>query len=186
MHTSTKIIIAENIILFSAPPILWLTSFEPPFAYELHKLLHITGAVLFLGNIVVTGLWMFFADRTHNQQVIHFAAKTTNWMDVCFTGPGVILVFFNGLWLSASWGVAPFGFLNVGWLLIALGLFLLSGVIWFYLIFLQECFIQTTIGNKYPAEFKPLIVRWYIWGAIAISLPLISMALMIIKPTILI
>lgn len=184
MHISTKIIIAENILLFSIPPILWLTGFEPPFNYEWHKLLHITGAVLFLGNIIVTGLWMFFADRTQNQQIIHFAAKITNWMDVFFTGPGVILVFFNGLWLSTNWGSSPFGFLNVGWLLIALVSFVLSGAVWFYLIYLQECIIRATTASVYPGEFKPLITRWYIWGAIAILLPLLSMTLMIIKPTI--
>lgn len=186
MHISTKIIIAENIFLFTIPPILWLTGFERPFSYEWHKLLHITGVVLFLGNIIVTGLWMYLADRTQDQQITHFAAKITNWMDVFFTGPGVILVLVNGLWLSTNWGTIPFVFLNIGWLFIALILFFISGVIWFYLIYLQECFIQATAENSYQNEFKPLIIRWYIWGAIAVLLPLISMTLMIIKPTILI
>lgn len=185
MHISTRIIIAENIFLFVIPPILWLTNFDRPFSYEWHKLLHIAGMVLFLGNIIVTGVWMYFADRTQDQKIIHFAAKTTNWMDVFFTGPGVILVFVNGLWLSASWGEVPFGFLNVGWLLTSLVLFLLSGFIWFYLIYLQECLIQCTEDNVYQSKFKFLIIRWYIWGAIAIVLPLISVILMVIKPGIL-
>ena len=115
MHITSKIIIAENILLFTIPPILWLTCFEHPVNYQWHMLLHITGVVIFLGNIIVTGLWMFFAARTQNRQITHFAAKATNWMDVFFTGPGAILILVNGLWLSTNWGTPPFGFLNTGW-----------------------------------------------------------------------
>ena len=184
MHITTKIIILENIFIFIIPVILWITDFEHPFSYEWHKLLHITGAVIFLGNIIVTGLWMYFASRTQDQKITNFAAKITNRMDVFFTGPGVILLLSNGLWLAKSWGVPPVGFLNVGWILIALVLFVLSGLIWFYLIYLQEKFIRSTEGNTYPNEFRPLMKQWLIWGTVAILLPLISMALMVLKPAI--
>ncbi|MFW5449959.1 MAG: DUF2269 family protein [Methylophagaceae bacterium] len=183
MHIATIIIIIENILLFTIPLILWLTGFEHPFSPQLHRLLHILGVVLFLGNIIVTGIWMFLATRTKNQQIIHFSAKATHWMDVFFTGPGAILILANGLWMSTNWGPPPFGFLNIGWLLISLALFVLSGVIWFYLIYLQECLIQATLDDdRYLSEFKPLIIRWYLWGSMAIILPLVSMSLMVLKP----
>ena len=35
----------------------------PLFPYQWHVFLHIAGAVVFLGNIIVTGVWMLLAER---------------------------------------------------------------------------------------------------------------------------
>ena len=47
----------------------------PLFPYRWHTFLHIAGAVVFLGNIIVTGAWMLMAERTRIGRVIHFSAK---------------------------------------------------------------------------------------------------------------
>ncbi len=56
------------------------------------KTLHIVGAVLFLGNIVVTGWWKVMADRTRDPRVIAFAQRQVTLTDWVFTGGGVIWV----------------------------------------------------------------------------------------------
>jgi len=40
------------------------------------KLLHLTGAVVFLGDIVVTAVWKWFADRSGKSAVIAFSSTT--------------------------------------------------------------------------------------------------------------
>lgn len=41
--------------------------------YSAFKVIHLLGVVLFLGNIIVTGLWKTFADRTREPGVIAYA-----------------------------------------------------------------------------------------------------------------
>lgn len=55
MHTSTKWLIGEIAITVFVLTLLGITNYEPLFPYAVHKLLHIFGAVIFLGNIIVTG-----------------------------------------------------------------------------------------------------------------------------------
>ena len=68
----------------------------PQFPYRWHTFLHIAGAVVFLGNIIVTAAWMFMAERTRSIDVIHFSAKAVIRADLLFTLPGVLLVLMNG------------------------------------------------------------------------------------------
>ena len=73
----------------------------PPFPYGWHLFLHIAGAVIFLGNIIVTGAWMLMAERTNISRFIHFSAKAVIRADFLFTLPGVLLVLISGLiWLT--------------------------------------------------------------------------------------
>ena len=48
----------------------------PVYPFEWHLFLHIAGAVIFIGNIIVTGTWVYFADRTGDSKVLKFAIKT--------------------------------------------------------------------------------------------------------------
>ena len=68
----------------------------PLFPYRWHTFLHIAGAVVFLGNIIVTAAWMLMAERTRSVHVIHFSAKAVIRADLLFTLPGVFLVLMNG------------------------------------------------------------------------------------------
>lgn len=64
------------------------------------KVIHILGAVLFLGNIIVTGWWKVMADRTKNPQIIAFAQRQVTVTDWVFTTGAAVFVV---------------GFLAVGW-----------------------------------------------------------------------
>jgi hypothetical protein len=89
---------------------------SPLYSYEWHVALHVFGAIIFLGNIVVTMAWMALAERTGETSVIRFTSKTVSSADVLFTGPGVVLVLLNGLALAnerwGGWG----GFHEFGWI----------------------------------------------------------------------
>ena len=158
----------------------------PLYSYKWHVALHIFGAIIFLGNIVVTAAWMALAERTGETTVIRFASKTVSSADVLFTGPGVVLVLLNGLALAndrwGGWG----GFHEFSWIVTALGLFAVSGVVWAgWLLRYQYRMVQLSAGvaDPLPEEFFHVLHKWYVWGAIATALPLVSLYLMVAKPT---
>src|SRR3989449_3259090 len=90
------------------PPIAILVAIVvslPLFPYTWHMLLHIVGAVLFLGNLIVTAAWMTWAVGQKDAKVAAFAAAGVNKADQWFTSPGMILLLLNGLAMTAlAWG----------------------------------------------------------------------------------
>ncbi|MEZ5842074.1 MAG: DUF2269 family protein, partial [Hyphomicrobiales bacterium] len=64
-------------------------------SYEAYKSIHVLGVVLFLGNIIITGFWKAFADRTGNPVVIAFGQRLVTITDWIFTFGGVVLVVFG-------------------------------------------------------------------------------------------
>ena len=159
----------------------------PLFPYRWHTLLHIAGAVVFLGNIIVTAAWMFMAERTQSVNVIHFSAKAVIRADLLFTLPGVLLVLLNGLvMVFARWGGWN-ALHELSWISVALALFTASGVIWVgVLIPVQHRMAVFSDPSDYPnsppPQFFSALRRWYFGGALAIALPICSLYLMVNKP----
>ena len=158
----------------------------PLYPYGWHTFMHIAGAVVFLGNIVVTAAWMLMAERTRSLSVIHFSAKAVIRADLLFTLPGVLLILLNGLaMVLARWG--GWGtFHEVSWISLALALFTLSGILWVaILIPVQHRMAVFSDPGDYeetPRQFYSALRKWYFWGAIAIALPVCSLYLMVTKP----
>ena len=184
MHSSTKWLIAEIAIVSVALVLLGFAGYLLLLPYEWIKLLHIFGAVIFLGNIIVTGVWMFLAEQNKEAATLHFASKVVNWADVLFTAPGVLLLFASGLIMMPRWGG-----IGTSWIAVALGLFILSGTVWVGLLLrYQDRLIQLSSnprasGEQLPEAFFQTLHRWYFWGIVATILPLISFVLMVVKPT---
>ncbi|HET7528763.1 MAG TPA: DUF2269 family protein [Candidatus Saccharimonadales bacterium] len=146
---------------------------------NLYLFLHILGVVAFLGNIIITGVWMIWAERSKNQDVIKFAVRGVNWADVFFTVPGVFLILDNGVILSEKHGG-----IGTSWITAALILFTISGIIWVLtLIPAQDKMVRmSTSAAALPKNFYNILHRWYFWGIVATILPLISLVLMVAKP----
>ena len=159
----------------------------PLYPYRWHTFMHITGAVVFLGNIIVTAAWMLMAERTRSNNVIHFSAKAVIRADLLFTLPGVLLIVINGFVMVVSgWGGWD-AFHELSWISLALALFIASGVIWMgVLIPVQHRMAVYSEPSDYPdslpSQFFSALHKWYFWGAIAIALPLVSLYLMVNKP----
>ena len=159
----------------------------PLYPYKWHTFLHIAGAVVFLGNIIVTAAWMLMAERTRSNNVIHFSAKAVIRADLLFTLPGVLLIVMNGfVMVIAGWGGWD-AFHEFSWISAALALFIASGVIWVgVLIPVQHRMAVYSDPSDYPdsppSQFFSALHKWYFWGAIAIALPLVSLFLMVNKP----
>lgn len=139
---------------------------------------------MFLGNIIVTGVWMTLAVRTGDIATIRFAAKTVNWMDVAFTAPGILLLVWNGLTMVDRWG----GVFGESWIVLAGVLFSASGVVYVALTVPdQERLIRlsaTTEAAREPdPRFMRVFRRWGLFGLIAVILSLAAYAFMVLRPT---
>ena len=159
----------------------------PMLPYRWHTFLHIAGAVVFLGNIVVTAAWMLMAERTRNIGVIHFSAKAVIRADLMFTLPGVLLILMNGFVMVLDrWGGWD-AFHQLSWISVALALFTASGAVWVGILLpVQHRMATLSDPSDYPASPPPAFFSalrwWYFWGAVAIALPVGSLYLMIHKP----
>ena len=184
MHTSTKWLFGEIVVIGVVITLLNIAG-QPQFLpYEWHKLLHILGATLFLGNIIVTAVWLVLAEQTRNPATLHFAAKAVNWADVFFTAPGILLLLANGqIMANVAWGG-----IRASWLVVALGLFILSGIVWAgFLLRFQHRLIQLSAQPArsqapLPPTFFRVLHAWYIAGTLATVSPLVSLVLMVVKP----
>jgi len=153
--------------------------------YEVMKTLHVLGAVLFLGNILVTFVWKVRADLTGEARVVAFAQRLVTITDAAFTGIGAVLLLGSGLHLiSYHGGHAGFKML---WLGGGFALFVLSGVIWaagMIPVQVRQARIARGLAanDPIPEEYRRLSGRWYVLGAIATVLPVAALILMVAKP----
>jgi len=153
-------------------------------SYTLFKMIHLLCVVLFLGNIIVTGVWKVMADRTGDARTIAFAQYLVTVTDWIFTFGGVVLV------LIGAYGMAYAGGLDLrgeNWLVWGQGLFVASGVIW-AVILIPTQIIQARQAREFassgdiPDSYRRHGRRWIVWGVIATILPLANLYFMVIKP----
>ncbi len=172
--------------LAAALPFFLGYNFKIPVSYLLWlKVIHVSGVILFMGNIVIGPLWISYALNSKDNNIICFAMKTICWADIFFSIPGILLVLISGLLLAPTWG----GYENRSWMMTSLILLALSGIPAIPTLRAQyklyRLSYESIQNNKLETEkFQKAMWVWSFWGTIAIILPLISFILMIIKPTI--
>ena len=152
--------------------------------YLLLKSLHILGAVIFLGNIIVTGWWKVMADRTRNPAVIAFAQRQVTLTDYIFTGGGVVLILATGLGNAILHNM---DFLNIKWLSWGFWLFNISGIIWITVLIpvqIKQAKMarQFANGGDIPESYWTLGRLWIIYGTLATVIPLANLYWMVFKP----
>jgi uncharacterized membrane protein len=139
---------------------------------------------MFLGNIIVSAMWVAQARRTQNIVVLHFAVRSAMRGDQLFTLPGIVLILVTGLLTVANLDEFP----RVAWAELALVLFILSGVIWAgVMVRLQKRMIRMTAeavesGGGLDEPIRLVVRRWTMWGGIATLLPFAALVLMLFKP----
>lgn len=154
-----------------------------PDTYLVWKFLHLTGVVMLMGNITVTAIWKFFADRDGRGPVLAFAQKLITYTDWSMTVWGVVLLMLGG------YGMALAGQFDLtqGWLLWSQLLFVASGLIWMGLIVpiqIRSSRLARSFdgGGPVPDAYRALSRRWIFWGLVS-TVPLVSaLWLMIARP----
>jgi uncharacterized membrane protein len=153
-----------------------------PDSYLVWKFLHITGVVMLMGNITVTAIWKFFADRDGRPQVLGFAQKLITYTDWSMTVWGVVLTMAGGYGLAIEGGFP----LLSGWLLWAQICFVVAGLIWMGLIVpiqIRSARLARQFGGgPVPEEYKSLSKKWIFWGLVSTVPLLAALWLMIAQP----
>lgn len=152
--------------------------------YQLLKMLHILGAIIFVGNIIVTALWKTMADLTKKPGIVAFGQRLVTLTDFVFTGVGAGMVLVTGLLMASRY----YGdFLKIKWIAWGLGLFMLSGIIWVTALIPIQI-KQAQIARKFaadgkiPDEYWRLGRLWMAFGTVATVIPMINLYLMVFKP----
>lgn len=149
--------------------------------YELMKLLHVCAVVLFLGNITTGLFWHRHGARTGDPALLAHTVDGIIRSDRWFTIPGVIVITITGL-VAAMVGRIPI--LGTPWLLWALILFALSGVVFMIWVapLQKRLLVLARAATFDAAAYRQTALRWEIWGAVALFTPFGALALMLLKP----
>ena len=152
-------------------------------SYDAFKVIHLAGVVIFLGNIIVTGIWKVMADRTQEARIIAYAQRLVTITDWIFTAGGAMLIVLGayGMVFTAGLDLTQF------WLALGQSLFVASGVIW-AAILIPTQIVQArqarafAAGGPIPESYWRHSRRWMIWGTIATLLPLANLYVTVVKP----
>jgi uncharacterized membrane protein len=146
---------------------------------------HILGAVLFLGNAVISIFWKFKSDSTKDLKIIAYTHREIRKANRIFSHIGIILILITGLGL---WHIDRISVMEVKWLLWGLTLFIISIVLWGAVIVPTEKKLTLSSesslieGNLDPNLLK-LSKKWYNGTTLLVAIIVITLILMIYKPT---
>lgn len=153
-------------------------------SYEIALFLHITGVVMLMGNITVTAIWKFFADRDARPQVLGFAQKLVTYTDWSMTVWGAALTMIGGYAMAAAGG---YDLWDTRWLFWSQVCFGIAGAIWLGIIVpiqrrQARMAREFRDGGTVPAAYRLESRRWLAWGLVS-TVPLVSaLWLMVAKP----
>ncbi len=153
--------------------------------YTTVKFIHLLGAVLFLGNIIVTAVWKSLADRTKNPVVIAFACRLVNVTDLAFTAFGAALVVIGGVGLFHAGGTS---LSDSPHLTMGISLFAMAAVLWLVgllplQLYMSRIAAQTVAAGEatMPVAYDKCVKLWTILGIAATLLPVGTLWFMIAR-----
>ncbi len=144
------------------------------------KVVHLVCAALFLGNVIVSGVWALLAERTRNHTIIAFSNRMVLITDAMFTLVGAVGLVWTGHSMAAHFG----GGASHPWIQWSYALLTFSGLIWLFVLvpiqLKQRALLRAS--DTLGPEYWRLSRIWQTAGAIATVLPLPIVYFMVNKP----
>lgn len=152
--------------------------------YLLLKTAHIFGALMVLGNIIVTAWWKNMADLNGDPKVVAFAQRQVTLTDFIFTAGGAVILIASGVAIAETQNISYF---DTYWLKWGLALFIISGAIWVCILIpiqIKQARLAKSFagGSEIPDEYWRLGKLWNLFGSVAVILPLAVLYFMVIQP----
>jgi uncharacterized membrane protein len=163
LSRSARVSILSNLVAAAALVSAWYgLPVTAPLPYLAHKLLHIVGVVLFMGNLIAGPLWLWFAYAEGDEHTLRWAAGVLAEADIWLTTPGVQLTLWNGLFLAALLG----GVRQQPWLMESVVLVLLSSAMSMALVLpWQERLVERAAAGD-RAGVRRALLWWSLWGTL--------------------
>ena len=151
--------------------------------YFLLKYLHVLGAIVILGTGTGIAFFMLMAHRSRDPSFIARTAATVVIADMLFTAAAVVLQPVTGGLLMVLAATSP----SESWLAASLGLFVVAGLFWIPVIFMQiemRDLARTAVAQQapLPPRYFALFRRWSLFGIPGFGAVMIILWLMIAKP----
>jgi uncharacterized membrane protein len=151
--------------------------------YFVVKYLHLLGAIVILGTGAGIAFFMLMAHRSGDPAFIARTAATVVIADMLFTLTAVLLQPVTGgvlMALSTTTLAEP-------WLFTSLGLYVVAGLFWIPVIFMQIemrdlARMAVVQGQPLPARYFALFRRWFVFGIPGFGSVMTILWLMIAKP----
>jgi uncharacterized membrane protein len=152
--------------------------------FLLLKVLHILGATVLLGTGAGIAFFMLMAHRTGDARLIAHTAGVVVIADALFTATAVVLQPLTGAALVYLSGRS----LLEGWIAASLVLYVLTGVFWLPVVWMQLRIrdlarAATAAATPLPGEYHRLWRRWFACGVPAFAAVVAIIWLMTVKPS---
>jgi uncharacterized membrane protein len=150
--------------------------------YLLLKLVHIVSAAILFGTGLGTAFHMWMSHLSGSVPAIAVAARSTVIADFIFTTPAVVVQPATGVLLAVHAGVP----LTEDWLLLSIGLYLVTGACWVPVVWLQMRMHRLAdaalaAGSALPDRYYRYTWCWFWLGWPAFSAVLAIFYLMVAK-----
>jgi uncharacterized membrane protein len=147
--------------------------------------LHVLGACTLLGTGAGIAFFMVMAHRSADPRIIAHTAGVVVLADLLFTTAAVVVQPVTGALLAHALGWS----LWEGWILLSLGLYLLTGLFWLPVVWIQIRLrnlarAAATTGAALPATYHRLFRIWFACGFPAFAAVLAIVWLMLARPDI--
>jgi uncharacterized membrane protein len=130
---------------------------------DMLRLAHVIGAAVLFGTGAGIAFFMVMAHRTRDPRLVAHVAGTVVVADLVFTATAVILQPITGYLLArvVGWPLAE------GWILLSLALYVVTGLFWLPVVFIQIKMRDLATSAARSGELlPPLYFRFYsIWFA---------------------
>ncbi|GAA6196038.1 DUF2269 family protein [Pseudophaeobacter arcticus] len=145
--------------------------------------LHVLGACTLLGTGAGIAFFMVMAHRSADPRIIAHTAGVVVLADLLFTTTAVVVQPVTGALLAHALGWS----LWEGWILLSLGLYLLTGLFWLPVVWIQIRLrnlarAAATTGAALPATYHRLFRIWFACGFPAFAAMLAIVWLMLARP----
>lgn len=151
--------------------------------YLILKYLHVLGAVVILGTGTGIAFFMAMAHRSGDAAFIARTSAVVVIADLVFTASAVVAQPVTGYLLADMTGTP----LGEGWLGLALGLYVVAGLFWLPVVWMQMrmrdlATAAALAGTALPAAYHRLFRIWFVFGFPGFGAVMGILWLMIAKP----
>lgn len=145
---------------------------------------HVIGACVLLGTGAGIAFFMVMAQRTKDARIIAHVAGTVVIADWLFTATAVVTQPITGFLLAQAIGWP----MNEGWIVVSLGLYVLTGVLWLPVVWIQHQLrdmarAAAQEGSALPDRYWKLYRVWFVMGFPAFAAVLGILWLMVSRPS---